>query len=256
MTAVLQVLIQVQGWIHASLSAALSGFATSRDWTLLAAMLPMGVAFGAVHPLTPGHGKTVLASYLVGSRLAGLKSLVVAGSLALTHVGSAVVIALLALPLISRSFGSVGRAPSLELLSRGLLALIGLWLLIRALRGHAGHAQDERSGVVVGVVAGLVPCPLTLFAMVLAMSRGVPEAGLTFALAMVLGVGLTLGAVALLTVLARAYVVQVSARHGASVTLLSRFLDGTAGALLVGAGLYALAGTAPFAPSTPFMRSL
>jgi nickel/cobalt transporter (NicO) family protein len=248
----LEFLIRIQGWIQGSLSAAMSGFAASRDSTLLAAMLPMGVAFGAIHALTPGHGKTVLASYLVGSRLAGLKSLLVAGTLALTHVGSAVVIALLALPLISRSLGSVGRAPSLELLSRGLLAIIGFWLLIRALRGNRSHAHDESKGIMVGVVAGLVPCPLTLFAMVLALSRGVPEAGLTFALAMVLGVGLTLGAVALATVLARDWVVLVSARHGASIAWLARILDGMAGALLLATGLYALAGPALFWPSGPF----
>src|SRR5215216_4467866 len=88
--SMLELLVRVQGWIQGSLSAALSGFAASRDWTLLAAMLPMGIAFGAVHALTPGHGKTVLASYLVSSRLAGLKSLVVAGALALTYVGLAV----------------------------------------------------------------------------------------------------------------------------------------------------------------------
>ncbi len=57
----LELLIRVQGWIHESLIAALSGFAASRDWALLAAMLPMGVGFGGIHALTPGHGKTVLA---------------------------------------------------------------------------------------------------------------------------------------------------------------------------------------------------
>jgi ABC-type nickel/cobalt efflux system permease component RcnA len=35
----------------------------------LVLILPLGIAFGAVHALTPGHGKTVLASSLVGSRL-------------------------------------------------------------------------------------------------------------------------------------------------------------------------------------------
>lgn len=248
----LELLIRVQGWIQGSLAAALSGFAASRDWTLLAAMLPMGIVFGAVHALTPGHGKTVLASYLVGSRLAGLKSLMVAGALALTHVGSAVIIAMLALPLISRSLGGVGRAPSLEVLSRALLALIGLWLLVRAIRGHGNHSHDERNGIMVGVVAGLVPCPLTLFAMVLSLSRGVPEAGLTFALAMVLGVGLTLAAVTLLTILARSWVIRVSARHGASIGILSRILDGLAGTLLLAAALHTLFGTAQFAPWDPF----
>ena len=67
------------------------------------------------------------------------------------------------------------------MLSRGLLIAIGLWLLVGALR-HRPHAHGE--GFAVGFVAGLAPCPLTLFAMVLALARGVPEAGLAFAAAM------------------------------------------------------------------------
>jgi ABC-type nickel/cobalt efflux system permease component RcnA len=53
------------------------------------------------------------------------------------------------------------------------------------------------------IMAGLIPCPLTLFAMFLALARGVPEAGLTFALSMMTGVGLTLAAVAALVILGR-----------------------------------------------------
>jgi ABC-type nickel/cobalt efflux system permease component RcnA len=89
----------------------------------------------------------------------------------------------------------------------------------------------------VGVVAGLVPCPLTLFAMVVALGRGVPEAGLTFAAAMMVGVGLTLAAVA---ILARDWVVAVTTRHGASLEWLSRSLDGLAGTLLLIIGVYEL----------------
>src|SRR6266545_3823976 len=91
---------------------------------------------GQIHALTPGHGKSVLASYLIGSRLAMLRSLAVGGVLALTHVGAAVILALLAAPLVIRTLGSgVGRVPALEFLSWSLLSAIGLWLLIRALRG-------------------------------------------------------------------------------------------------------------------------
>src|SRR5918994_693887 len=207
-------LIGLQRWINTTIAADLSSFAATRDWTALLAVLPLGIVFGALHALTPGHGKTVLASYLVGSRLAALRGLGVAGALALTHVGSAVVLALAAAPILSRTLGGVGRAPVLEDVSRGLLALIGLWFVFKALRGRT---HEHREGIVVGIVAGLVPCPLTLFAMFLALSRGIPEAGLTFALAMVLGVGATLCIVAALTVLARERVVRVIARQGGSI---------------------------------------
>ena len=80
-----------QRWIYAALSADLSAFAATRDWTILASVLPVAIVFGAIHALTPGHGKSVLASYLVGSRLAAVRAMAVAGVLSLTHVGSAVV---------------------------------------------------------------------------------------------------------------------------------------------------------------------
>jgi nickel/cobalt transporter (NicO) family protein len=230
----MEFLIVVQGWIRQSITADLNAFAATRDWAALFLILPLGIMFGAVHALTPGHGKTVLASYLVGSRLAVLRGIGVAGALALTHVGSAVLIALTAAPLITRTLGGAGQAPLLEGLSRGMLGLIGLWFLVRAFKGRE-HVHHE--GVMVGVVAGLVPCPLTLFAMFLAASRGVPEAGLTFALSMFLGVGLTLAAVAGLVILARTWCVTVVARHGASIGRVSRLLEGLTGAMLVVIGI-------------------
>src|SRR5215204_958223 len=213
----MDVLIALQRWINASISADLNAFATSRDLAALAGILPLGIVFGAIHALTPGYGKTVLASYLVGSRLAVIRSLAVAGALAITHVDSAVVLALAAAPILTRTLGGVGRAPILEDISRGLLALVGLWFLWRAWRGPI---HSHREGLMVGVIAGLVPCPLTLFAMFLALSRGVPEAGLTFA-------------IATLTVLAREWMVLSISRHGGSVERASRFLEVVTGVALV-----------------------
>src|SRR5215213_8031822 len=203
----MDLLVGLQRWINASITADLSAFAATRDWFALLAVLPFGIAFGAVHALTPGHGKTVLASYLVGSRLAVLRALAVAGTLALTHVGSAVVLALAAAPVLTRTLGGVGRT------------------------------HEHREGIAVGIVAGLVPCPLTLFAMFLALSRGVPEAGLTFALAMVVGVGATLALVATATVLARKWVVSFIGQHGRSIDSVSRLLEGLTGVALVAIGL-------------------
>lgn len=226
-------LVAVQGWIHDILSAQLKTFAATRDWGVLVAMLPLGVAFGAVHALMPGHGKTILASYVIGSRLAAIRSLAVSAALTATHIGSAVLLALVGAPLVSKTLGNIGRAPSLEVASRVLLGTLGLWLLFRALRGPKSHTHDARDGVMLGVAAGLIPCPLTLFAMILAIARGVPEAGLTFAFAMVGGVGLTLAGVTLLAGLARDHMLAVSAQYGQRIQDIGRVLDTVSGVLLV-----------------------
>jgi nickel/cobalt exporter len=73
--------------------------------------------------------------------------------------------------------------------------------------------------------------------MFLALARGVPEAGLTFALSMFFGVGLTLAVVAGLVILARTWFVTVVASRGASLERLSRVLEGLTGAMLVAIGI-------------------
>lgn len=227
-------LIAFQRWIYSALSADLGSYAATRDWLALLAVLPAGVLFGAVHALTPGHGKSILATYLVGARLAALRAVAVATVLALTHVGTAVLIALTAAPLITRTLGGAGRAPALELASRALLVALGLWLILRACRGRI---RPHGEGWAVAFVTGLVPCPLTLFAMFYALARGVPEAGLMFAVAMMLGILATLAVVALLTVFMRDALIGFMTRYGASVQRLVRGLDALSGIVLIAISL-------------------
>jgi len=226
-------LVAAQEWIYRTIGDYLSEFAANGDWSALISVMPLGIVFGAVHALTPGHSKTLLASYLVGSPLAYLRGLVVSSTLAATHVTSAVVIALFAAELLTRTLVGAGRSPGVENLSRGLLVIVGIWFVTKAIRGVAPHGHGEREGVAVGVIAGLIPCPLTLFVMVLALSRGVPEAGLAFALAMMMGVGLTLGVVALFAVAGRGLLAAAMERFGTSISVISRTLDALAGLLLI-----------------------
>ncbi|KAA3441571.1 hypothetical protein C7I87_34940 [Mesorhizobium sp. SARCC-RB16n] len=52
-------------------------------------------------------------------------------------------------------------------------------------------------------MAGLIPCLLTPFVMIFAISKGVPVAGLLFAVTMMTGVALTLSTVVILSILFR-----------------------------------------------------
>lgn len=50
----LQTIIEVQREIYLAFADHLDAFAHGGRWTALAAFLPMGVVFGAVHAMTPG----------------------------------------------------------------------------------------------------------------------------------------------------------------------------------------------------------
>lgn len=227
-------LVHIQGAIRGSIGSDIGVFATSRDWFALLTVLPLGIVFGAVHALTPGHSKLVLATYLVGSPFRLMEAVGVAIVLSVTHILTAVLIAILALPLIETSLTSAGRAPLLEDVSRGALALIGVWMVVRALRGPPEHHSE---GAFVGFMAGLIPCPLTLFAMVLAISRGVPAAGLVFAAAMMLGVMLTLSSVAAGAILLKDGFAKALESHGTALQRIARATEGAAGLFLLAVGL-------------------
>lgn len=236
----IQALFDYQREIYLAVAQHLKAFAGDGNWLTLLAVLPMGVVFGAAHALTPGHSKTLLAAYIAGSQVKLARGLLASLALSFTHITLAVLIAVLALPLVSISLGSVGRAPALETLSRGLLGLIGVWIIWRALRGRHHHHVHE--GEAVGFMAGLIPCPLTLFVMTYAISRGIPWAGLVFAVAMMVGVAITLGIVVLLAVLFRSGSVAALERLGSSTAGVATFLEIGTGLVLVGAALHQIFG--------------
>jgi nickel/cobalt transporter (NicO) family protein len=229
-------LVAIQQVIQESIASMLRDFDAQRSWLTLLGVLPVGILFGAVHALTPGHGKAALSSYLLASEGRISRGTITAIILALTHVGSAVVISLVASFLVSRALGQAGRAPALEAISRSLLVILGLWLIYRALRRTHVHGSPTGS-LSLGIAAGLIPCPLTMFVMAFALSRGIVEAGLTFAVAMMVGIALTLTAVAVLSVLARNTMLSMFERYPNAAARAESYVNLIGGLLLTGIGL-------------------
>jgi nickel/cobalt exporter len=230
-----QILVEFQRTIYLTLAEQIKLLSAEGGWLAFIAFLPMGVLFGAAHALTPGHSKAILATYLAGSDAKVSHGLLASITLAITHVTIAVLIAVLSLPLVSLTLGSVGRAPLLEDVSRGLLGLIGLWMIWRAL-SHGHHHRHE--GEAVGVMAGLIPCPLTLFVMTFAISRGVPAAGILFAVTMMVGVALTLSCVSVLSILFRERLVHFFDSRPRLFETVSRTIEGAAGLALAGVAVW------------------
>lgn len=95
--------------------------------------LVIAAALGALHALTPGHGKTVVAAYLVGSRGTAIHAIVLGSVVTLTHTGSVFSLGLLTLTL-SRYFFTPDLFPILEILSGLLILILGAGLLVPRLR--------------------------------------------------------------------------------------------------------------------------
>jgi nickel/cobalt transporter (NicO) family protein len=199
----------LQRWLYAGIAGNLGEVATGNLWVLVSAMA-VAMVFGAVHALMPGHGKTVLVSYYLG-RSSELRQGFCSGLiLALTHVGTAVVLVLAGVAVISRAFATGGRTPAFEIASAVMITLIGGFLLWRGLRPQQ-HAHG-RDGTALALVTGLVPCPLTTFIMTYALARGMVASGLIVTAAMAVGMVATIGGFAVAAIVARERCVHILAR--------------------------------------------
>lgn len=98
------------------------------------AALGIALALGAIHALTPGHGKTLVAAYLVGSRGTPRHAAALGAVVTFTHTGSVLALGVVTL-FFSRYFLPTQLFPVLEVASGLLVVAMGLSLLWRRYRG-------------------------------------------------------------------------------------------------------------------------
>jgi len=118
---------------------------TRSSWVLLLALALAGVP-GGLHALTPGHGKTLVAAYLVGSRGTMHHAVTLGAIVTFTHTASVLVIGLLVL-FASQFIVPNVLVPILEILSGLLVVFMGVrlvWQRWNTFR-NGGHPTHEHT---------------------------------------------------------------------------------------------------------------
>jgi len=98
----------------------------------------LAAVLGGAHALTPGHGKTLVAAYLVGERGTTWHALVLGLVTTLTHTGAVLILA----AAMRFVFPKAAPADVQMILGLGgglLITVMGFWLLLRRLAGQADH---------------------------------------------------------------------------------------------------------------------
>ncbi|HEY8218392.1 MAG TPA: sulfite exporter TauE/SafE family protein [Acidimicrobiia bacterium] len=222
-----------------SLTASFTDSVGRRDLTVGIALvaLAVGLLLGAVHAVVPGHGKTVMAAYLVGERGTMRDGLLIGLTVAATHT---VGVLLLGLFLSAfEAFAPESLYPWLTAASGVAFAALGVGIFVRALRrrrlgprallhghhhhgafdgvqGHDHHdhehehehehedhhhptpALSRRELVTLGIAGGLVPTPSAIVVLLGASAIGRAWFGVLLVVAYGLGMAATLVAAGLL----------------------------------------------------------
>ena len=121
-------------------------FVSRREMTLGFGVLAvlLAVVLGSGHALAPGHGKTVMAAYLVGQEGTRRQALLLGGVVTLTHTAGVLLLGFLLL--VSTTLAPDRLLPLLEVASGALLAGVGVYLLRRAVRRRRALAAFQSHG--------------------------------------------------------------------------------------------------------------
>jgi len=230
---------------------------------LLALLIAAGL--GAFHALEPGHGKTMVAAYLVGARGTAGHAVLLGLIVTATHTAGVYLLGAVTL-YASRYFVPERIYPWLGVVSGLTIAGLGLSLLRRRYRGAAPHHHDDpdhhehshdhghhhshghshphghhdahgdvtlRQLFTLGVTGGIIPCPAALVVLLSALSLGRVGFGLVLIVAFSLGLAAVLIITGLLMVFAR----RLMARVQGDGALVSRWLPLTSSAVITIIGL-------------------
>jgi ABC-type nickel/cobalt efflux system permease component RcnA len=224
--------------------------------------LLVAMFWGAAHALTPGHGKAMVAAYLVGTRGTPRHAVMLGGTVTVAHTAGVFAIGLVTLAL-SQLVLPEQLYPWLTLVSGLLVVVVGASVLrqrLRAGRSHVAHhdhhhhrdhhahghrhhhghdprhAHDDAltsKGILgVGVAAGLLPCPSALVVLLSAIALHRIGLGLALIVAFSVGLAATITAIGLVAVLARRAFGRLSLDGS-----LVRALPAVSAALILAVGL-------------------
>ncbi len=200
-----------------------------RDLGLGVLLAGLAVAFGlgALHALSPGHGKTIVAAYLVGSHGTLRHAALLGATVTFTHTASVFLLGLGTL-FLSQYVVPDRIYPILGVVSGLSIVAIGGSLLWKRARhalahrynhphhhhhhhgpgGHHHHLEGDVSVgslVALGASGGLVPCPSALVLLLSSVALGRIGLGLTLLVAFSLGLAVVLMAIGAAVLYARSW---------------------------------------------------
>jgi nickel/cobalt transporter (NicO) family protein len=191
---------------------------------IIVLLLLTAFAWGALHALSPGHGKAMVAAYLIGARGTARHAVALGATVTVTHTAGVFALGVVALAL-SEYVLPEDLFPWLNLVSGLLVLAVGTAVLRRRVRHHHhhhhshSHAHDHapperlswRGLIAMGASAGLIPCPSALVVLLGAIAQGQIALGMLLIVAFSVGLAATLTALGLAVVLATKAVGRLNA---------------------------------------------
>lgn len=234
----IQWIISQQAGFHRELVSLVRSISKEGSPVLLWGLISTSFFYGVFHAAGPGHGKAVISAYMLASKAPLRRGI----SLAFLCAGVQAIMAVVVILVLSQVFSLAGKAMQIsrffEIASFAAVGLIGVWILVRLLRGQSGcghdhsndhldghhhepdhsHAHDShtccshheqeaktarRSIWAMVAAVGIRPCTGAVLVLLFSLSAGIFVWGLVATFAMALGTAITVASLAGVSVFVR-----------------------------------------------------
>lgn len=187
------------------------------------------MTIGALHAFEPGHGKTLIAAYMIGTKGRARDGLLLGAIVTFTHTFSVIILGVIT-KMLSASYSDTDLHNWLGLFSASIILLVGLWMLKQRLTGNKTHSHihllskkknhdhshhshtdhkhehshhhtndnaakepyDKWNLLLLGISGGIIPCPAAIATLLAAVAAGRIAEGLTLTIFFSMGLGIVM----------------------------------------------------------------
>ena len=216
----------------------------------------LALAYGIFHAAGPGHGKTIVSSFLLANDGKIRQSFVIGYLVAAVHALSALTVVLVLYYLI-RGFFATGVEQAnhwIQLVTFAVITLIGAVMLVRRATGrghehlhHHGehdHAHGPENGLTmksllgIALPAGVIPCPGAVAVVLFALSLHMLAVSILAVSSISVGMGTTISATGALVLLVKKGAIRaVAGTHEERDSKIRRVVEIAGAAILFLFGL-------------------
>jgi nickel/cobalt transporter (NicO) family protein len=142
------------GWIQVkqkafydAMSSALKGIRGQSQWSAAFMLMAMSFGYGVLHAAGPGHGKAVVSAWVLANERELKRGILIACMSAVFQALTAIVlVSVLLMTVQAAGSAARGLAGTLESASYALIALLGIYLVVQALRTSPATLATQAAG--------------------------------------------------------------------------------------------------------------
>ncbi len=213
------------------------------SWKVAGLLIAFSLFYGILHALGPGHGKSVVIGYFLQRKASFLQVVFTTAGISLIHTSSAVFLAFLFQTVLSSYVGMqrirIQSYFSFVIACFILFAGIALFIqLIRKKRRALKKPSDSRQSASRWIfAAGLIPCPLSITVMLVAVTHNILFLGLITVISISAGMMIVLMVAGLMAMVTNATVYTYSSRRWGIASKLHGYLEFCGAIMIIVFGL-------------------